>query len=79
MIKQIYEYIKMEKCKNIVIIAHDNKKSEVVDWAIENKDILSKHHLCGTGTTAKLVSTATGLPVLAYKSGPLGGDQQIFC
>jgi len=77
MIKQVYEYIKMEKCKNIVIIAHDNKKSEVVNWAVENKDILGKHNLCGTGTTSRLVSTATGLPVLAFKSGPLGGDQQI--
>ncbi len=42
-----------------------------------NKEILEQHDLCGTGTTAKLVTAATGIPVKAFKSGPLGGDQQI--
>jgi len=77
MIKYEYEILKMEKSKNIVIIAHDNKKNELIDWVLANKDKLSHHNLCGTGTTAKLLSAATGLNVKAFKSGPFGGDQQV--
>lgn len=65
------------KQKTIALIAHDNKKHEIVQWALANKEILAKYELCGTGTTAKLVSEATGLKVKRYLSGPLGGDQQI--
>ncbi len=67
----------MNKIKTIALIAHDNKKQEIIEWAIKNKDILSKYSLCGTGTTSKRVSEATGLAVKGYLSGPLGGDQQI--
>ena len=63
--------------KNIALIAHDNKKHELIEWCQENKDILSQHFLCGTGTTAKMITENTGLPVRGYNSGPLGGDQQI--
>lgn len=63
--------------KRIALIAHDNKKSEIVGWANNNKEILSKCELCGTGTTAKLIEKNTGLKVKAFLSGPLGGDQQI--
>lgn len=63
--------------KNIALIAHDGKKKTLVDWCEENKDILKNHFLCGTGTTARLVSDRTGLTVRGYNSGPLGGDQQI--
>ncbi len=63
--------------KTIALIAHDNKKHEIVNWALENKGILGNYDLCGTGTTAKLVAEATGLTVKRYLSGPLGGDQQI--
>ena len=63
--------------KSIALIAHDNKKKDMVEWCMENKSILEHHFLCGTGTTAKLVSDRTGLPVRGYNSGPLGGDQQI--
>lgn len=69
--------VKMEKQKRIALIAHDNKKDDLLDWIKENKDILSKHFLCGTGTTAKVISEGVELPVRAFKSGPLGGDQQI--
>ncbi len=65
------------KQKNIALIAHDNKKSELIKWCDENKEILKKHFLCGTGTTARMISEKTGLPVRGYNSGPLGGDQQI--
>jgi len=63
--------------KNIALIAHDNKKQELIDWCLKNKEILEHHFLCGTGTTAKMVAERTGLPVRGFNSGPLGGDQQI--
>ena len=66
-----------QKKKTIALIAHDNKKSEIVNWALKNKKTLEKYNLCGTGTTAKLIAEATDLTVKRYLSGPLGGDQQI--
>lgn len=65
------------KQKNIALIAHDGKKKELLEWCKENKETLSKHFLCGTGTTARMITDTTGLPVKGYNSGPLGGDQQI--
>lgn len=70
-------YFKIGKKKHIALIAHDGKKQELVRWADRHKDILKSHFLCGTGTTARLISEQTGLPVKGYNSGPLGGDQQI--
>ena len=67
----------IEKQKNIALIAHDNKKAELIDWCNEHKEILKKHFLCGTGTTARMITDQTGLPVKGDNSGPLGGDQQI--
>ena len=63
--------------QRIALIAHDNMKPAMVEWCKKNKEILSRHFLCGTGTTASRINEATGLPVKAYLSGPLGGDQQI--
>lgn len=63
--------------KNIALVAHDNRKKDLISWAKNKKDVLGKHFLCGTGTTAKLISQNLDLPVKAFKSGPLGGDQQI--
>lgn len=73
------QYISMtiERQKNIALIAHDNKKNELIEWCVEHEDILKKHFLCGTGTTARMITDRTGLPVKGYNSGPLGGDQQI--
>ena len=65
------------KQKRIALIAHDGKKSELIEWCAQHKEILQRHFLCGTGTTARLISEHTGLPVKGYNSGPLGGDQQI--
>ena len=67
----------IEKQKNIALIAHDGKKQELLDWCEWNKELLSKHFLCGTGTTSKMITDRTGLPVRGFNSGPLGGDQQI--
>lgn len=63
--------------KNIALIAHDFKKDDLIRWTQENQSILQNHLLCGTGTTARLITQHTGLSVTPYKSGPLGGDQQI--
>lgn len=65
------------KQKNIALIAHDSKKAELIAWCDENKELLKQHFLCGTGTTARMITEKTGLPVKGYNSGPLGGDQQI--
>ena len=63
--------------KKVALIAHDSKKNEIVEWCLKNKSALEKFELCGTGTTSKRISEATGLAVKGYLSGPLGGDQQI--
>lgn len=65
------------KQKSIALIAHDRKKPLLIQWCQDNKEILEKHLLCGTGTTARMISDKTGLSVKGYNSGPLGGDQQI--
>ena len=62
---------------NIALMAHDSKKELMTQFCIAYCGILSKHTLCATGTTGKLVSEATGLEIEKYLSGPQGGDQQI--
>ena len=73
------EYLTMtiREQKNIALIAHDGKKQEMLQWCIANREILKKHHLCGTGTTARMITEQAGLSVKGYNSGPLGGDQQV--
>ena len=66
-----------KKQKMIALIAHDGKKHEMVNWALQHKDALKEYKLCGTGTTARLIAEATGLDEKGYLSGPLGGDLQI--
>lgn len=63
--------------KRIALVAHDNKKQELLDWADYNKKILAEHELFATGTTGKLIEDLTGLQVTKMKSGPMGGDMQI--
>ena len=63
--------------KRIALIAHDNMKPVLIRWCRDNAEVLKKHVLCGTGTTARLISDYTGLEVTGYMSGPLGGDQKI--
>lgn len=62
---------------NIALIAHDTKKELMVQFCIAYCGVLSKHNLCATGTTGKMVAEATGLNVQCYLSGSQGGDQQI--
>jgi methylglyoxal synthase len=63
--------------KKIALIAHDARKQDLLDWVEYNRISLEKHYLFGTGSTGKMVADETGLAVTIYKSGPLGGDQQI--
>ncbi len=68
---------KMGFVKRIALIAHDNRKQDLLEWARFNKDILAKHKLYATGTTGKLIKRELGLEVTCLQSGPLGGDQQV--
>ena len=63
--------------KRIALVAHDNKKADLLDWARFNRGTLTRHSLIATGTTGGLIENELDVPVKKYKSGPLGGDQQI--
>ena len=65
------------KRKTIALVAHDHKKSDLMEWAIHNKTALAKHEMVATGTTGKLLEEGLDRPVKKLLSGPLGGDQQI--
>ena len=77
MLKDDFINFTIGKQKHIALIAHDSKKAELVDWVQQHREVLEKHILCGTGTTARLIADKVNLPVKGYNSGPLGGDQQI--
>lgn len=63
--------------KRIALVAHDNKKHDLIEWAEYNKTALARHELIATGTTGKLLEAQLDRPVKKMLSGPLGGDQQI--
>jgi methylglyoxal synthase len=63
--------------KRVALIAHDHKKPELIEWAVYNKTVLSRHELYATGTTGRLLEEQLDVPVRKMLSGPLGGDQQI--
>ncbi|MCW5882325.1 MAG: methylglyoxal synthase [Anaerolineae bacterium] len=63
--------------KRIALVAHDNMKREMLEWAEFNKYVLAQHHLYATGTTGRLLEEMLGAEVIKLQSGPLGGDQQI--
>jgi len=69
--------VPMRQRKHVVLIAHDSRKADLLAWAEFNKAVLAEHELSGTGTTGALVAKRTGLPVACFRSGPLGGDQQV--
>ena len=77
MLTENFVTLTIQKQKIIALIAHDNKKHDLMEWCQHNLDTLSRHILCGTGTTARMITDLTGLRVKGYNSGPLGGDQQI--
>jgi methylglyoxal synthase len=63
--------------RRIALIAHDNKKPDMLEWAEYNQELLSGHKLFATATTGRLLQQQLGLPVTCFRSGPYGGDQQI--
>ncbi len=71
------EVRRMDPRKHIALVAHDNCKGDLLEWARFNRETLAQHELYGTGTTGRMVSQYLGLEVKALLSGPLGGDQQI--
>jgi len=69
--------VKMQNVKNIVLIAHDSKKRDLLEWVQYNRAVLKEHKLFATGTTGTLIAQHVDLEVTRFKSGPLGGDQQV--
>ncbi len=72
-----YKTLPMGQKKKIALVAHDNKKNDLLEWAKFNKDLLVQHKLYATGTTGKLLEQELGIEIIKLQSGPLGGDQQI--
>lgn len=66
-----------KKVRTIALVAHDNMKDEMLEWAQHNRDLLAGFELFATGTTGGLLQKALDLPIHRMQSGPLGGDQQI--
>ncbi len=69
--------IPMQPYKKIALVAHDNKKPDLLEWAKFNRNLLSHHQLYATGTTGAALEQLLGIPIHKLQSGPLGGDQQI--
>jgi methylglyoxal synthase len=67
--------IEVQKC--IALVAHDNKKTDLLEWAKFNRDTLAGHNLFATGTTGELLGKELNLSITRFTSGPLGGDMQI--
>ncbi|MCS6906324.1 MAG: methylglyoxal synthase [Anaerolineales bacterium] len=72
-----YQKLIMKPNKKIALVAHDNKKRDLLEWARFNRDLLARHEIYATGTTGYILERELNLPVHKLQSGPLGGDQQI--
>ena len=72
-----YKRIAMEHDKKIALVAHDNKKPDLLQWAKFNRDLLAHHKVYATGTTGRVLEEELGFKITKLQSGPLGGDQQI--
>ena len=67
----------MKPDKKIALVAHDNKKQDLVEWAKFNRDLLAHHEVYATGTTGEMLERELGFEIIKLQSGPLGGDQQV--
>jgi methylglyoxal synthase len=72
-----YKKFEIGQKKKLALVAHDNKKSDLIEWAKYNKELLARHELYATGTTGTLLEQELGIDVNKLQSGPLGGDQQL--
>lgn len=72
-----HKRIMMQERKRIALVAHDNQKDDLMEWALFNRDTLAQHDLYATGTTGSLLQEALQIPITRLRSGPLGGDQQL--
>ena len=72
-----YTTLPIQKVKNIALVAHDNKKKDLSEWARWNKTILQSHNIFATGTTGNMLEDVLEMRITRFQSGPLGGDQQI--
>ncbi len=72
-----HKKIAMEHDKKIALVAHDNKKRDLVEWAKFNRALLAHHRIYATGTTGEILEQELGFKITKLQSGPLGGDQQI--
>ncbi len=68
---------KLSVRKRIALVAHDNKKKDLIEWALFNRAVLARHDLCATGTTGTLLEDKLDRPIRKLLSGPIGGDQQV--
>lgn len=75
--KMIHKKVAMEHDKKIALVAHDNKKRDLIEWAQYNRDLLAHHEVFATGTTGEILQKTLGFEIKRLQSGPLGGDQQI--
>jgi len=73
----IHKKIAMEHDKKIALVAHDNKKGDLIEWAQYNRTLLAHHEVYATGTTGEILQKVLGFEIKRLQSGPLGGDQQI--
>jgi methylglyoxal synthase len=73
----MYKKIAMEHDKKIALVAHDNKKGDLIEWAQYNRTLLAHHEVYATGTTGEILEKVLGFEIKRLQSGPLGGDQQI--
>jgi methylglyoxal synthase len=69
--------VPMGRDKSIGLVAHDNKKRDLVEWAKFNRVLLAHHRIYATGTTGQMLEEELGFEVVKLQSGPLGGDQQV--
>lgn len=72
-----HKELTLQRQKRLALVAHDNKKDDMVAWARANRDLLARHVLFATGTTGSVLERELDLKIIKLQSGPLGGDQQI--
>lgn len=76
-IRMTNQKIPMARGKKIALVAHDNKKHDLLEWAKYNRALLARHKICATGSTGEILERELGCAIAKLQSGPLGGDQQI--